>query len=342
MINNIKMNNSYFIVFLIVIIFSTLYINLKKKNIENNDNYNITEEFFNKKLSELLGVINRYIFEGIGQLNTSRELKKFSQHNMDSNSIESRGHKIREALNNNINKHFDNIVNHHLLLKEFTEEKYSNYVNNLHAFKDYYFNIKMYNTFDCLKIIIFYIFIYQLGVVFMDMDYLAEKMSENSENLNIDGLNYSGDAIREKVTTILNKLNILTDNIHKLVNSNELTTYRTLIDRLKENNNYIEEINDKIIDIIKSDVVTLLNLYEKNGMKETTFNNIITFNVILPTFKKFKENHLNDLDIDLIIYNEDRIRITNNIPPEYPVPVNNSNNNSNDEVIIDFIFNFFS
>ena len=240
MINNIKINNSYFIVFLIVIIFSTLYINLKKKNIENNDNYNITEEFFNKKLSELLGVINRYIFEGIGQLNTSRELKKFSQHNMDSNSIESRPHKIRETLNNNINKHFDNIVEEYLLVREFTEEKYNQYPNNLEAFKDYYFNIKLYNTFDCLKFIIFYIFIYQLGVFFMDMDYLAEKIRENSENLNSDRLNYSGDAIREKVSTILKKLNILTSKIHKLVNSNESTSYRTLIDRLKGNNNHIE------------------------------------------------------------------------------------------------------
>ena len=176
----------------------------------------------------------------------------------------------------------------------------------------------------------------------MDMDYLAEKIRENSENLNSDRLNYSGDAIREKVSTILKKLNILTSKIHKLVNSNESTSYRTLIDRLKGNNNHIEEINGEIIDIIKSDIVILLNLYEKNGMKETTFNNIISFNVILHTFKKFKENHLNDLDIDLIIYDEDRIRITNNIPPEYPVPLNNSNDNSNDEFFGDVIAKFFS
>lgn len=352
MINNIKINNSYFIIFLIVIIISTLYINLKKKNIENNDNYydyDITGELFNEKLSDFFRVINIYIFEGIGQLNTSSELKKFSQHNMESNSIESKPYRIIETLNNNIDIHFDNIVEEYLLVREFTEEKYNQYPNNLEAFKDYYFNIKMYNSNDCLKIIIYYVFINQLGVFFMDMDYLAEKISQNSENLNSDGLNYSGDAIREIVTNILNKLNTLTSNIYNRVNTNELTTYRTLIDRLKENDNNDENsiknlINIEIIDIIKSDVVTLLNLYEKNGMKETTFNNIIIFNTILPKFKIFKENYLNDSDIDLIIDTVDMIMIRNNIPQQYPTTISTSNSSSNDESIMDFnlILNFFS
>ena len=340
MINNIKINNSYFIIFLIVIIISTLYINLKKKNIENNDNYyydyDITGELFNEKLSELLEVINIYIFEGIGQLNTSSELKKFSQHNMESKSIESKSYRIIETLNNNINIYFDNMVEEYLLVREFTEEKYNQYPNNLEAFKDYYFNIKMYNSNDCLKIIIYYVFINQLGVFFMDMDYLAEKISENGENLNSDGLNYSGDAIREIVTNILKKLNTLTSNIYNRVNTNELTTYRTLIDRLKGNNKHIEEINKEIINIIKSDVVTLLNLYEKNGMRETTFNNIIIFNTILPKFKIFKENYLNDSDIDLIIDTVDMIMIRNNIPQQYPTTISSSNSSSNDESIIDF------
>ena len=159
MINNIKINNSYFIVFLIIIIISTLYINTEKKNIENNDGYNaINRDIFDKEreilnniVSKFIGKIYKFILNKTKsvRLNTSRILP-LSRHYQESKNPETSYYKVVQILKDNKRKYLDNIINEILLAKNLKESKYFEHRNDLETLVDYHVNRKNYDCFGQL------------------------------------------------------------------------------------------------------------------------------------------------------------------------------------------------
>lgn len=314
MINNIKINNSYFIVFLIIIIISTLYINTEKKNIENNDGYNaINRDIFDKEreilnniVSKFIGKIYKLILNKTKsvRVNTSRILS-FSRHYQESKNPESNYYKVVQILKDNKRKYLDNIINEILLAKNLKESKYFEHRNDLETLVDYHANRKNYDSQKCLGYIIYYIFIHQLGVFFKDIDLLVEKLEEN--NVTYSESEYSDEAIREIINNIFYDLNNLINDIYKKMNPIKIITYKKFLNQLKSDKVNLDRINTEIIKIIRNYIIQLLYLYERNGMKENTFINILSFNIIFSEFKKFMNNYLYESNINDVIYPEDKI-----------------------------------
>lgn len=335
MINNIKINNSYFIVFLIIIIISTLYISIKDKNYETMSPHSTKKSLIKRDI-----IVNKIAVPFLGKILTNNlQNKIYKQDKVDklSTSIkllddpDSKIYIFYNTLMNNLENNYfkivDNLKNDKSL--QGTEFKYFN--NDLQILLHYYFFEENNKAEKFLMYIISYVFMNNLynllffnnnSIIKMNKEIIEDKIMSNINNDSTDS--YSDEDVNIIIRGIIKKLFNLMIEIYQEIytspnstpNTNIITTFSNVIGKLDNNR---KKINKECIKIILIDVVKLIKYYEIKGIRRNSLYFYITLKEL---FEKFIElnHHLTDNGIhlgNLVFSKNDLQHAYNNLGNEF-------------------------